>query len=551
MTLRPWQKACKEKALQWLLETKTDRHFLVNAAPGAGKTLAACSIAADLFSLGEIDRVIVIAPRSAVVGKWADDFRMVTGRYMQKVTESDGDISALNLDVCATWTAIQGLQDALYEVCRQSRTLVICDEHHHAAVAAAWGDGANSAFSLARYVIVLTGTPIRSDGEASIWLAYDDRGQITQPVEGTYTLSYGEAVDLGYCRPITFHRHYGQFSVSLDPSTTVDVTPDSQPFIDPKFRHIPALQRALDFYKLACTPQYEHDGVTPLVTGYQGSMVTWAAAKLDEVRHQIPNAGGLVIAQSIELAEYFVKLIEKIEGERPVLVHSGMQNPDRFINSFRNTDKRWLVSVAMVSEGVDIPRLRVMVYLPYALTELAFRQAMGRIVRTTGHEDDSRGYAVVPALEIFDKHARQIEDEMSPRARKSDSVPRKKRCPHCGSESEIGATTCENCGYEYPASPPRTISCGTCGAPNHPSATICASCGHSLIQQFGLTLTEALRRGAIVRGMQLEELEVLEGEAMADNVRRQVLASGDQLLVQMLRSLPPESWGRLASILHN
>jgi len=51
--------------------------------------------------------------------------------------------------------------------------------------------------------------------------------------------------------------------------------------------------------------------------------------------------------------------------------------------------------------------------------------------------------------------------------------------------------------------------------------------------------------------MQLEELEVLEGEAMADNVRRQVLASGDQLLVQMLRSLPPESWGRLASILHH
>jgi superfamily II DNA or RNA helicase len=550
MKLRPWQSACKEKALRWLLETKTDRHFLVNAAPGAGKTLAACAIACELLSRDQIDRVIVIAPRSAVVGKWAEDFRMVTGRHMQKVTESDGEIAALNLDVCATWTAIQGLQDALFEVCRHSRTLVICDEHHHAAVAAAWGEGANSAFSLAQYVIVLTGTPIRSDGEASVWLAYNDSGSISHPADGAYTLTYGEAVDLGYCRPITFHRHYGQFSVSLDQSTTVSVTPTSTSVVDPRFRRIPALQRALDFYKLACTPQYESDGLTPLVSGYQGSMVTWAAAKLDEVRLQLPNAGGLVIAQSIELAEYFLKLIEKIEGERPILVHSQMQNAEQKINAFRNTDKRWLVSVAMVSEGVDIPRLRVLVYLPYALTELAFRQAMGRIVRTTGHEDDSRGYAVLPALEIFDRHAKQIETEMSPHVQSGDKTPRAKRCPNCNSQCALGSGSCEHCSYEFPDRPPRMISCGTCSAPNHPSATSCGSCGVPLVHEFGISLTEALRHGAIVRGIQLGEDEVLEGEAMAKNVRRQVLSSGDELLVQMLRSLPPESWGRLASILH-
>ena len=43
----------------------------------------------------------------------------------------------------------------------------------------------------------------------------------------------------------------------------------------------------------------------------------------------------------------------------------------------------------MVSEGVDIPRLRVLVYLPM-LTELAFRQAVGRVVRTFGYDDISR-----------------------------------------------------------------------------------------------------------------------------------------------------------------
>jgi len=74
-----------------------------------------------------------------------------------------------------------------------------------------------------------------------------------------------------------------------------------------------------------------------------------------------------------------VRLIERMEGEKPLLVHSQMPNPEAKIKAFRNTDKRWLVSVAMVSDGVDIKRLRVLLYLPHALTELAFRQAVGRM----------------------------------------------------------------------------------------------------------------------------------------------------------------------------
>lgn len=145
-----------------------------------------------------------------------------------------------------------------------------------------------------------TGTPIRSDGERSVWLAYDDAGAINHPEEGTYTLTYGEAVDLGYCRP--------------------------------------------------------------------------------------------------------VKLLEAIEGEAPMIVHSQMNNPDARIKAFRNTDKRWIVSVAMISEGVDIKRLRVLVHLPNALTELAFRQAIGRVVRTQGHDDDTRAYVVMPCTETFEAY---------------------------------------------------------------------------------------------------------------------------------------------------
>lgn len=78
MQLRPWQTEANAKALKWLVEAREDKHFLINAAPGAGKTIAACVIAKNLIEMGEIDRVVVIAPRVEVVKQWANDFNRVT-----------------------------------------------------------------------------------------------------------------------------------------------------------------------------------------------------------------------------------------------------------------------------------------------------------------------------------------------------------------------------------------------------------------------------------------------------------------------------------------
>ena len=46
--LRPWQADCLVKARNWFVEQKEDL-FLINAAPGAGKTLTACIIAKSLI----------------------------------------------------------------------------------------------------------------------------------------------------------------------------------------------------------------------------------------------------------------------------------------------------------------------------------------------------------------------------------------------------------------------------------------------------------------------------------------------------------------------
>lgn len=545
--LRPWQVTCLKQATQWL-SSGQDRHFLINAAPGAGKTLCASVIAKQLIDSGEIERVVVIAPRRTVVRQWAKEFKFVTGREMLKITATDEEPEDYGTDLCATWSAVQGLLDAFQAICQSASTLVICDEHHHAAIKAAWGDGANGAFADAKYVLILTGTPIRSDGKEAVWLAYDDAGEINHPEAGTYTLSYGEAVDLEYCRPITFHRHEGKFSVTLVDGENINVSGSAEAKLSPRLKKINGLQKALDYYKLACTPKYLKNGRAD-INSYQASMLEWCIAKLNDIRMRMPQAGGLVIAPNIPVAEYMAELLEALDGEKPVIVHSQTANPDGKIKAFNKNNKRWIVSVAMISEGVDIPRLRILAYLPNAQTELSFRQAMGRVVRNHGPQDDSRAYVVMPTHRIFEEYARRVEREMSPSAKTEKEKPKTKLCPECGAECEKGSKACHVCDFEFPKPPVKMKMCNACGALNPQTSKICQSCGTNFDQDFEISLEDALRVGAIVRGMDLDESEVQYGEKIRDVFRDGILKSGDETLVKILRQLPEESYGRLAQLI--
>src|SRR5690606_764877 len=67
------------------------------------------------------------------------------------------------------------------------------------------------------------------------------------------------------------------------------------------------------------------------------------------------------------------------------------------IARFAESADPWIVAVRMVSEGVDIPRLRLGVFATTTTTELFFRQAVGRFVRHTGgRAADERAWLFIP-----------------------------------------------------------------------------------------------------------------------------------------------------------
>ena len=548
--LRNWQFEATEKCLNWFTKTNKNKHFVINAAPGAGKTICASVIAAKLIENGDIDRVIIIAPRAEVVRQWAEEFHFVTQRHMSRITGVDADIESYGVDLCATWSAIANLQDGFQRVCSSSKTLVICDEHHHAAVAAAWGAGADGAFKDAKYTLVLTGTPMRSDGNETVWLAFDDKGQINQPSDGMYTLSYGEAVGLGYCRPVAFHRHEGQFTVSCAGGPGIRVSSNGNTEIPENLKNIRGLKQAVDFYKLACTRKYLRDNVTPDLNSYQATLLKHGIEKLNEQRLTIPNAGGLVIAPNIEMAEYMAEILEKLEGERPTIVHSNLTNSEQRIAAFRNTSQKWIVSVAMISEGVDIKRLRVMVYLPNARTELAFRQAVGRVVRSLGKKDMSSAYVIMPILKTLETYAKRIEDEMGPMANKPLQKPTSKVCPSCENECALTDKECPECGHEFPEPKKQYMTCDSCGALNPISNDKCDSCGTSFKTEFTIELRDAYRDGIITRGMELTNDEAIAGEKLDPSLDKDILSSGQETLIALWSQIPPSAKAKFINLVN-
>ena len=184
---------------------------------------------------------------------------------------------------------------------------------------------------------------------------------------------------------------------------------------------------------------------------------------------------------------------------------------------------------------------------------MSFRQALGRVVRTNGPDDDSHAYIVMPILKSLDEYAKRVEKEMPPKFTKEKIIKRKK-CPECYKECDLNATSCSECGHQFSTNKsfgPSFVTCGNCGEKNSSHSKNCFNCGESLEPSFNITLSEALRDGAISRGIELNEDEVKEGEEIFNQKRDLIFQSGDEVLIEMMRKLPPEALARFNKIINN
>ena len=91
------------------------------------------------------------------------------------------------------------------------------------------------------------------------------------------------------------------------------------------------------------------------------------------------------------------------------MVLSDEKAASKRIAAFTESEKRWMVAVRMVSEGVDIPRLAVGVYATSTATPLFFAQAVGRFVRARARGETASVF--VPSVPTLLGYAAEMEVE--------------------------------------------------------------------------------------------------------------------------------------------
>ncbi len=380
--LRSWQKEATEA-----VRAHSGTSFLASATPAAGKTTFGLHIAHRMLSAKFVSRVVVAGPTTHICRQWAAD----AGRYGIDLEpnrpNSEGPESTDFHGVAVTYQTIAAGPDTHRLAAGRRPTLLIADEPHHMGDEAAWGLQTRRAFDGARFRLLLSGTPFRSDNSAIPWVAYDEDGLS----RADYVYGYPQALVDRVCRPITFLPYDGEMEWLSDGrlrSADFDLA-------------LPAAEAARRL-RTALNPEGE----------WMDEVLRDGDAKLSEVRADgHPDAGGLVIASNQDHARAIAARLGSVSGERPELVMSDEPDASRRIADFASSDRRWLVSVLMVSEGVDIPRLRVGVYATAARTELFFRQVVGRFIRTTPGPHRQMSYLLMPADPRLKALAREIELE--------------------------------------------------------------------------------------------------------------------------------------------
>ena len=371
--LRPWQHQALEK---FNASERVD--FLAVATPGAGKTTFALAAATQYLAATKGRRVGVGARTPHLKAQSADAASRFALHLDPAWSAREGSLTG---DVHGIVTTYQQVATSSAELARLAPgAFVVFDEVHHAGDDRAWGTAITAAFADAGRRLSLSGTPFRSDVTPIPFVSYH-----LDEAQPDFEYGYGDALaDRGVVRPLFFPRIGGFMEWVAPDGATVAATFDDE------------LTREHANQRLRVALSLEGD--------WMPTVLAQANERLQALRQVHPEAGGLVIAMDQAHATGIADLLRRL-GTRAVVAVSDDPDASDRIARFAESSEPWIVAVRMVSEGVDIPRLRIGVFATNTSTELFFRQAMGRLVRWTRGVPRQKAWCFLPDDPRLRSHA--------------------------------------------------------------------------------------------------------------------------------------------------
>ncbi|MFZ1946360.1 MAG: DEAD/DEAH box helicase family protein, partial [bacterium] len=251
--------------------------FLVTATPGSGKTRFSLACINDVREIGAAQRVMVVVPTDHLRRQWAEAAHQYAGLNLNETfANGHGGIAPDCDGVVVTYHSVGRSPEVYRKLSAEKRTIVILDEIHHAGDSLTWGSGVREAFEPAVRRLLLSGTPFRSDNNKIPFVTYEPTEDGQWRSVADYCYGYGRAVSERAVRPIAFPALDGEMRWREAGEIKV-----GRLIAQKESERKAALRAALD-------PS----------GAWIGSVLEAANVELSWARGCVPDAGGLIIADS-------------------------------------------------------------------------------------------------------------------------------------------------------------------------------------------------------------------------------------------------------------
>ncbi|MBA7705487.1 hypothetical protein ES703_114317 [subsurface metagenome] len=277
---------------------------------------------------------------------------------------------------------------------REKNGIIWLDEFHHVGENLAYGGKIERLIKECADVRFFgtTGTNYRSDNRYIPFPAVNPEGRFKP-------FTYLMALEKGYLRQAKFYILNADVITSLD-----EIEKESSEMMGSLEDKKKFKLTAEDIGKY-----YETEGILNYLREANKELRQLRANSMDETA----RPGGIIFVYRQEIAKAFEsnEMVHETLGCKPIVVCSDVLESSQRILDFKQSDDAWLVCVNMISEGIDIPRLQVAVYLTIEDTQLILDQRWARCLRRSGPESwDDIATIYVPGTEKIRKFAKEMEE---------------------------------------------------------------------------------------------------------------------------------------------
>jgi superfamily II DNA or RNA helicase len=441
MKLRKWQQEAINACLPKF--AKGRKLFVIEGCTGSGKTLCSATAAIKQLENSSADLIVVLTPNCGTRIGWKKAFESlrINGNRVNVTDDVNFPLDA-NVWV-STYAGYSRIEEALRSR-PVSGVIAIIDEFHHPADTAEWGNAVDKLVSLCDHAIFLSGTPWKRDGKIAVLCGeknihgdsyYQEEGRIKADFVYDYAADLREPKTRGTV-PVKF-KFWDSFWKSPD-GKVCEIYKDLPKFPSDEWETIEEWE---EWAKKCDKPLGRHlhfdlDTQSPGENQTIRRVIEESLSLLSKTRTDIERSCGqknasvmLCVAKGMSDARKISEYIQEIRPSYRVSVvvsddNNGAKKLEKIAKQCKENaaDKPdVIVSVGMISEGVDIPQIKVVAYLSAILTVLYFIQVVGRAIRripigkgeyADTIPSDTVAYVVAPAHPRLRYIARNIEKQV-------------------------------------------------------------------------------------------------------------------------------------------